>query len=73
MHATVLAMIALAVSQLGMAPGPFVTGLLAGLCFLAANRHYRKNAERFYALPESGTQALEEAFLQVDQHDSSHR
>lgn len=77
-HATVLAVIALAISLLGMAPGPFVTGLiadftdlstamavmplaslLAALCFLAANRHYHKDAQRFQLDPESSIDALE--------------
>ncbi|WP_296277338.1 MFS transporter [Pseudomonas sp. UBA7530] len=77
-HATVLAVIALAISLLGMAPGPFLTGLLAdftdlstamavmplasllaGLCFIVANRHYSKDAQRFQLGPESGINALE--------------
>ena len=81
-HATVLAMIALAISLLGMAPGPFVTGviadftdlntamlvmpvasLLAGLCFLAANRSYAKDAQRFAATDESSLEALEQELL----------
>ncbi|MBF7731573.1 MFS transporter [Pseudomonas sp. N040] len=90
LRATVLAVVALAVSLLGMAPGPFVTGLiadhsdlntamllmpvaslLAGLCFLAANRHYAKDALRFQAPAESSIAALEEEFLQVELHGDS--
>jgi MFS family permease len=84
-HATVLAVMALAISLLGMAPGPFVTGLiadvsdlktamavmpvaslLAGLCFLAANRHFARDAAVFHVLPESSLQTLEEELIQLD-------
>ena len=84
-HATVLSVLALAISLLGMAPGPFIVGLLAdftelktamlimplasflaGLCFLAANRHYRVDALRFQARPESSLEALEEEFMQLN-------
>lgn len=84
-HATVLSVLALAISLLGMAPGPFIVGLLAdfselktamlimplasllaGLCFLAANRHYRTDALRYQARPESSLEALEEEFMQLD-------
>ena len=76
---------ALAISLLGMAPGPFVTGLiadvsdlktamavmpvaslLAGLCFLAANRHFARDAAVFHVLPESSLQTLEEELIQLD-------
>jgi MFS family permease len=84
-HATVLSVLALAISLLGMAPGPFIVGLLAdfselktamlimplasllaGLCFLAANRHYRTDALRYQARPVSSLEALEEEFMQLD-------
>lgn len=86
-HATVLAVLALAISLLGMAPGPFITGLLAdisdlksalrvmpvasllaGLCFLAANRHFTRDAAVYQALAESSLAALEEELMQLDSH-----